>query len=111
MAQESFGDYTIRKRAASESGLTDGEEDISGGVEAAVGDVPAFTLFLGTEGAVDVEVALSPDGGSTWYVTPESPVQFAEAGADIIHIEYNASNIRLTGSNGTAVEAQIREVV
>jgi len=111
MAQESFGDYTMRKRAAAQQGITNGAEDISGSVETEVGDVSSFTLYLGTEGAVDVEVALSPDGGKTWYVTPESPVQFAEAGADIIHIEYNASNIRLTGSNGTAVEAQIREMV
>lgn len=111
MPQESFGDYKIVKRAAGQSGLTDGAEDISDGIEAAIGDVSAFTLFLGATGAVDVEVQLSPDGGTTWYVTPESPVSFSEADADIVHIKYNANRIRLAGSNVTPVEVQVREVV
>jgi len=111
MPQESFGDYTIRRRAAGESGLTDGAEDITGSVEAEVDDVSAFTLFLGAQGAVDVEVELSPDDGSTWYEAPESPVSFGEGGAEVVHIRYNVTNIRLTGSDATPVEAQVREVV
>jgi len=115
MAQESFGDYTIRRRAAGESGLTDGEEqDLSNGVEAEVGDVSAFTLYLGvsTASAVDVEVYLSPDGGATYYEPDESPVALASDDESAVeHIPYNASAVKLVASNATPVQAQIREVV
>ena len=114
MAQESFGDYTMAKRAAGSAGLTDGEEDISGGVEAAVGDVSAFTLYLGvsTATAVDVQVVLSPDDGTNWYEPEESPVTFTSGDESAVeHIRYNASRIRLKGSNATPVKAQLREVV
>ena len=115
MAQESFGDYTMRKRAAGESGLTDGEEkDLTGGVEAEVGDVSAFTLYLGvsTASAVDVSVYLSPDGGTTYYEPDESPVEMASDDESAVeHIPYNASMVKLVASDATPVQAQIREVV
>jgi len=114
MPQESFGDYTVRKRAAAESGLTDGEEDISGdGVEGDLDDVTAFTLYLGVseDTAIDVSVFLSPDG-EFWYEPDESPVSVAsDNSSSIEHIPYNATAIRLVGNNATPVRAQIREVV
>jgi len=114
MPQESFGDYTIRRRAAGESGLTDGEEDLTGGIEAEVGDVSAFTLYLGvsTASAVEVEVYLSPDGGETYYEPDESPVSLASDDESAVeHIPYNASAVKLVASDATPVKAQIREVV
>lgn len=114
MPQESFGDYTIRKRAAGENGITDGEEDLSGGVEVDVGDVSAFTLYLGVsdESAVDVTVFLSPDGGTNFYEPDESPVSFASTdGSKVEHIPYNANRVRLKANNATPIQAQIREVV
>ncbi|WP_232703153.1 hypothetical protein [Halobacterium wangiae] len=114
MPQESFGDYTIRKRAAGESGLTEGEEDISDGIDVEVGDVSAFTLYLGvsTATAVDVQVFLSPDGGTNWYEPDESPVSLpSDDESAVEHIPYNASAVRLVESSGTPVKAQIREVV
>lgn len=116
MAQESFGDYTIRRRAAAESGLTDGEEDLTGGVEAEVGNVSAFTLYLGVSTAssveVEVEVYLSPDGGTTYYEPDESPVALASDDESAVeHIPYNASAVKLVASDATPVKAQIREVV
>lgn len=101
----------LQSRWGGSSGLTDGAEDISSGVQAEVGNVPAFSLYLSVDGAVNVAVELSPDGGETWYTVPESPVEFGAEGDDIVHIRYNATNVRLTGSNATTVKAQIREVV
>jgi len=114
MPQESFGDYTIRRRAAGESGLTDGEEDLSGGVEAEVDDVEAFTLYLGvsTASSVEVSVYLSPDGGTNYYEPDESPVSMAsDDDSAVEHIPYNASMVKLVASDATPVKAQIREVV
>lgn len=99
-------------RVGGTSGLTSGQEDISGGVEAKIGNVDSVTLFLDAAGAVDVTVEFSPDGGTNWFSPrDESPVSFAGANGEIVHIEYNADRIRLTGSNTTGVEAAIREVV
>jgi len=115
MAQEMTGDIEkLKGRAGDQSGLTNGEEDISGGVEVAVGNVPAFTLYLAvsTATAIDVTVELSPDDGTNWYVPDESPISFASSDDfGVEHIPYNASRVRLTGSNTTPVKAQLREVV
>lgn len=101
----------LQGRATIERPLTDGLEDISGGTASELSDASSWTLFLGVEGAVQVEVSLSPDGGTTWYVAPESPVEFSEASADIIVMGYDASAVRLEASDATGVEAQIFEVV
>lgn len=101
----------LQSRWGGSSGLTDGQEDISDGTSVEVGDVTAFSLYLSAAGAVIIDVELSPDGGSTWYTAPESPVEFTESDDDIVHIEYNATNVRLTGQSTTLVEAQLREVV
>ncbi|MFB6087856.1 MAG: hypothetical protein ABEJ85_04985 [Haloarculaceae archaeon] len=114
MAQETYGDYTLRKRGGEESGLTNGEEDITDGIEVPVGDVSAFTLYLGvsTAAAVDVQVFLSPDGGANWYEPDESPVSIAsDDDSAVEHIPYNANRIRLKATNTTPVKAQLREVV
>jgi len=101
----------LQGRATLERGLTDGAEDISGGTASELGDASSWTLYLGAQGAIEVEVSLSPDGGETWYVAPESPVSFSEAGADIIEMGYDATAVRIEGSDATPVEAQIYEVV
>jgi len=112
MPTETVGDVEkIQGRATLERQLTDGAEDISTGTASELGDASSWTLYLGSEGAVEVEVSLSPDGGTTWYVAPESPVSFSEAGADIIEMGYDASAVRLEASDATNIEAQIYEVV
>jgi len=99
-------------RTAGTAGLTSGQEDISGGVEAKVGNVDSVTIFLETAGAVNVTVEFSPDGGSNWYEpADESPVEFSGDSTDIVHVDYNVDRVRLTGSDATGVKAQIREVV
>jgi len=107
----------LRGRRAADSQLAD-SEDISDGVEAEIGDVAYLTLYLAVESAIDVTVELSPDGGSTWYepggakTTPgESPISFDNAATEILSLGYQPTAIRLTGSNNTAVSAQLREVV
>ena len=114
MTVNTNSEYTdLTSRAGFKSDLAD-TEDISGGVETELGDTNTVTLFLKvTEGAaIDVKVELSPDG-ETWYEpTDESPVSFASNDTDKVeHIPYNASHLRITGGNATAVQAQIREVV
>ncbi len=102
---------SITERASGVGQLADAA-DISGdGVEARTSASESTTLFLSVEGAVDVTVEVSPDGGETWYVLPESPAAFDAAGDDAIKIAYDFNRIRLSASDGTAVTAQIREVV
>ena len=101
----------LKGRFASDSKLAD-SEDTTGGVETPIGDVASYSLFLDVEGAIDLRVYLSPDGGETWYEPrEESPISFGAANTDVYWFEYDADRIRLEGSNGTSVTAQIREVV
>ena len=83
-------------------------QDISAGVSEANGNYNRWTLYLTAADAIDIDIELSPDGGATWYDLPESPIAFAAAGDDIIEFGYDATNIRLTGSNANLVTAQIR---
>ena len=102
----------ISERVGDTNKLADAEAIDGDGVEQGVGNVASFSVFLDVEGAVEVTVEFSPDGGSTWYEPrDESPVSFGGANTDLVHVDYNATRVRLTGSNGTAVTAQVREVV
>jgi len=101
----------LKGRAGAEKTLTDGAEDISGGKEINVGDVSSVTLYLDAAAAVDVTVEFSPDGTNWYEPVVESPVSFTAAGTEIVHIDFNAAKLRVTGSNTTAVRAQTREVV
>lgn len=105
----------IQGRGASNNAITDGQEDISGGVTADIttdkGDAESVTLYLETGGAVDVTVEFSPDGENTWYEPQgESPISFGGANEEIVHINYNATHVKLTGSDATGVEAKHRVV-
>jgi len=100
----------ISGRASGDSMLAD-SEDITGGVTAAIADVQSFTVYVAADGEVDIEVAASPDGGQSWYVLPESPLRFAAAGEEAIHVRYNMTHLRLDASNETDVTAQVRQVV
>jgi len=84
--------------------------DISGGVTAELKNFKRWTLYLKTADAIDITIELSPDGGTTWFTVPESPVSFSAAGDDVIEFGYDATHIRLTGSNTNAVTAIIRGV-
>jgi hypothetical protein len=85
--------------------------DISGGVDSATGNFSRWTLFLTVADVIDIDIELSPDGGVTYYDVPESPIVFAAAGDDIIEFGYDATHIRLTGSNANLVTAQIRGII
>lgn len=85
-------------------------EDISGGKTATLKNFKRWTLYLKVAAAMDITIELSPDGGTTWYEAPESPVSFSAAGDDIIEMGYDATHIRITGSTTDAVTAQIRGV-
>ena len=102
----------IKARGASGTSLTDGAEDISEGVEATLstgtGAASSATLFIKTEGAIELTIEFSPDG-SVWYEpTAESPIVFDGADEDVAFIEYDAAAIRVTGSTTTAVNLDLR---
>jgi len=106
---------SIRGRRGERTSLTDGAEDISSGVTQSMdtgsGDADSATLYLATQGTVDVTVEFSADGGETWREpAAESPVVFDAAGEDLVHIEYAATHVRLTSSNTTGVDADLRVV-
>jgi hypothetical protein len=63
---------------------------------------------------INITMELSPDAvvgvgvGQTFYTIPESPIIFTDAGEDALEFGYDATNIRITGSNAVHVSAQVR---
>jgi len=106
-------DTLLSSRAPKDEGATiiiASAADVSGGVIAALNNFKRWTLYLHTDAAIDITVELSPDGGSSWFLIPESPISFSAAADDVIEFGYDATHIRLTGSNTTPVTAIIRGV-
>jgi hypothetical protein len=103
----------LEARGGLDTELTaDDGEDISGGVSTDMVRSSDATLYLDVDGAVDVHVYLSPDSeGSKLFEPEESPVSFEAADGEVVHIDYNASFIKLVASNQTVVWARIEEVV
>ena len=87
------------------------DEDISKGVEKAIPSFTGWTLYLKTKGAIDIVIQLSPDNGKTWFEIFESPVSFATAGDKVIKLNYDATHVKLIGSNTTQVTAIIRGLI
>ena len=85
-------------------------QDISQGIIIQLGNFRRWTLYLKTQGAINITVELSPDGGLTWFEIPESPISFSTAGDDVIEFGYDATHIKITGSNTTLITAIIRGV-
>ena len=102
----------IKARGASGTSLTDGPEDISEGVEATLstgtGAASSATLFIETQGAIDLKVEFSPDGSSWYEPLDESPISISNPNTEMSYIEYDATSIRVTGSNSTAVNLALR---
>ena len=102
----------VKARGSRSTTLTNGAEDISGGVTAPMstgkGAGTSATLFIETQGAVDLTIEFSPDG-SAWY-EPQSqmPITFSEAGTEVLHMGYDASALKVTASNSTAVNLDLR---
>jgi len=85
-------------------------EDISGGVTASLANFDRWTLLIHVGGAIDITVEVSPDNGTTWYEIPESVLSYSAATDDVLNLGYDATDIRLTGSNTTSTTAQVRGV-
>lgn len=101
----------LSDRAGGSAKLADAA-DLTNGVVAKSANVESTTLYLSVSGAVNVTVEVSPDGGETWYVLPESPVSFDGENDTTIDIAYNHNRLRLTSTDGAVdVTAQVREVV
>jgi len=103
----------LRETVGEEAGETVNicrEADISKGVSAPLKNYERWTLYLKTAGAITIYIYLSPDGGVNWYQPEESPVIFNAAGDKLIEFGYDATNIKLVGSNSNKVTAQVRGV-
>ena len=102
----------IKARGAARTPLTDGAEDISDGVEASMstgaGAASSATLFIATQGAIDLTIKFSPDGEKFREPAEESPIEFGGAGEDVAFIEFDAAAVRVTGSNTTGVDLDLR---
>jgi len=79
--------------------------DISAGITGTLKAYQRWTLYLKTKAAIDITIELSPDNGITWFEIPESPIKFDVAKDDVFEIGYDATDIKLTGSNTTLVTA------
>lgn len=102
----------VKARGAAGTSLTDGAEDISEGVEASLstgtGAASSATLFIATEGAVGLTIEFSPDGETWFEPLDESPVGYDGAAQDVALIDYDAAAVRVSASNGTKVDLDLR---
>ncbi|WP_058365231.1 hypothetical protein [Haloparvum sedimenti] len=105
----------IDAREGVSTAITDGYEDLTGdGTEASLstglGDPSSATLYVATEGAVELTVEFSPDGGTNWFEPndPELPLKFDSAGDDVVLMDFNASDVRVTASDATGVKLALR---
>lgn len=102
----------IEAREAVGTPLTDGPEDISDGVEASLstekGAPSSATLFIATEGALELTIEFSPDGDTFREPLDESPIGYDGATEDVAYIEYDAAAIRVSASNSTKVDLDLR---
>jgi len=103
---------SIDGRGSADASLTDGFEDLSAGTTAdlSTGDGAASTatLFIATEGAVDLTIEFSPDGETFREPTDESPIEFSGAAEDVALIDYDAAAVRVEASNTTGVDLDLR---
>lgn len=88
--------------------LLSDQEDISGA--GSIYDIDVFkewTLYLKTEGAVDITIELSIDA-FYYFEIDESPESFGSADTKVLKMSgYEAKLMWLKGSNSTEVTAQI----
>ena len=109
MALEGDVSITGLARAEKNPQLADAE-NVSTGVETTFESTAAkIVLFLDVAGAIDITVELTPDSGSTWFEPNDGalPLSFSSADDDVVVLNYSATGIRITGSNGTAVTAEV----
>ena len=86
-------------------------EDVSGGIIAELYYYLRWTIFIKTQGDVELTVEMSPDDGNTWYEIPDSPLSYGEATDHVIEFGYDADKMRITANTSTAVTAQIKGIV
>lgn len=102
----------VEGRGGDRASLTDGFEDISGGVTAYLGtekgSASSATLFIETKGAVELTTEFSPDGDTWREPRNESPVAFDVANEDLVYMDYDAAYLRVTASNTTGVDLDLR---
>jgi len=96
---EKAGDYLVVADA----------EDISAGIEQELKDCSKLTFYVHVDGAIDITVEMSPDGGGHWFEIPESPLSYGGAGDDVLEVGYSGDRLRITGSNTTATTFMVRE--
>ena len=104
-------DATVADRDARANTLQSPAANISTGVSTGLADADSYTLYLSAEGGETVRVSLSPNGGTDSFTLPESPIEFLQAGDDVVQIDYDADQITLNADGTTPVQAIVREVI
>lgn len=103
---------SIDGRGTAGEPITNGFEDISAGVTADLstgdGAPSTATLYIATEGAIELTIEFSPDGETFREPAEESPIEFTEAGEDVAFIDYDAAAVRVESSNATGVDLDLR---
>ena len=103
---------SIDGRGTADAPLTDGPEDIQTGrtADLSTGDgAPSTaTLFIETEGATELTIEFSPDGEAWFEPLDESPVGYDSAAQDVALIDYDAAAVRVSASNSTKVNLDLR---
>jgi len=96
----------VTGRDSDEQTIAEGE-DISNGKSITLNNYNQYTLMLHVDGAIDITVEVSPDGGKNWFEIPESPFSYGSAQDDTKEMGYDADMIKLTGSNTSLVTAKV----
>lgn len=82
-------------------------EDISSGVTASLKNYRSWTLFINSAGANDITVSLSPDDETSWFDLYDT-ITFNSSGTITLEMPYEATDIKLTGSQSNNVTAKVR---
>jgi len=112
-----IGPKNLAERLEKELGERAGEhlvaadaEDISAGIEQVLKDYSRLTFYVHVDGAIDITVEMSPDGGTHWFEIPESPLSYSDVADDVLEVGYDGDRLRITGSNTTATTFIVRGV-
>jgi len=88
--------------------IADGANISGGWFTGTLGCYDRWTLYIATSGTIDVRFELSPDGGTHYFESSDSPLQYVGASEDINEMGYDATNIRITGNSLVGVTCIVR---
>jgi len=106
-------DHRPGRRVTSHVGQTivaAASEDISGGVIAQLDNFVQYTVYVESEGAIEIEILFSPDEGEHFVGLAEGPIIFTDASRTILEMNINATHIQFIGDTSALVSIWIRGI-